>query len=62
MYMQKSTKTESVAEFLARGGQIKKVPMKQKNARRAPKEQVEEQEVDMSQLPVALQIKYGVRK
>lgn len=59
-------KTESVAEFQARGGKITKVKTKaykKPTARQLgyEKEVVVVTEVDMSLLPQALKIKYGVR-
>ena len=62
--MQKNiVKTESVAEFLARGGQIKQVNAKA--AKRSYKKTMEDAEldedIDMSVLPEALKIKYGIR-
>jgi hypothetical protein len=65
--MQKNTiKTESVAEFMARGGKIAKVATKA-HKRLTPKQMGYEKEVevvkeiDYSALPEALKIKYGVR-
>lgn len=62
------TKTESTAEFLARGGVIKKVSAKSL-AKRQPKamHDVEQDEADMYEivdygaLPAALKIRYGMR-
>lgn len=61
--MQKNTlKTESVAEFLARGGKIKKVnPQGPKKTRQRNSKETQIEDVDMSALPAALKIKYGVR-
>jgi hypothetical protein len=61
----KTSKTESVSEFLARGGKISKVPMYATSRRTyAPaktKMVAEKEQVDMSALPEALKIKYGVK-
>jgi hypothetical protein len=56
------TKVETVAEFLARGGSIKKVASKgpKKTYTKVMKD-AELEEIDMAALPIALQIKYGVR-
>lgn len=63
--MQKNiVKTESVAEFLARGGQIKKVHAKaaiKKTYKKVIEDAELDEEVDMSFLPEALKIKYGIR-
>jgi hypothetical protein len=57
------TKTETVAEFMARGGEIKKVAAKgpKKTYRKTMKEAEFVEEIDMSALPTALKIKYGVK-
>jgi hypothetical protein len=62
--MQKNImKTESVAEFIARGGQIKKVAAKgpKRSYSKTMKDAEIEEEIDMSVLPEALKIKYGIR-
>jgi len=63
--MQKNNmKTETVAEFLARGGEIKKVTGKtyKKALAKAMKEaQLDTQDADYDALPEALKIKYGIR-
>ena len=65
--MQKNiVKTESVAEFIARGGVIKKAvtrAYKKPTARQLGYEKEVEvvTEVDYSALPEALKIRYGVR-
>ena len=60
--MQKNlVKTETLAEFIARGGNINKVPTKgQKKAQhRANKEVAPQEEINFDLLPMALKIKYG---
>ena len=65
--MQKNNvKTESVSEFLARGGAIKKVATRayKKPTRKQLGYQPEVEvikEADMSALPMTLKIKFGVR-
>jgi hypothetical protein len=65
--MQKNTvKTESVAEFLARGGVVQKVATKayKKPTRKQlgyEKEVEVMVEADLNALPEALKIRYGVR-
>ena len=61
--MQKITKVESVADFLSRGGKITKVAAASAKVKRPYKQRVaqEAHAVDMTQLPMALQIKYGIR-
>ena len=59
-------KTESVAEFLARGGKVTKVAMnvsKRAYSKKFVEKAVDnlESEIDMSALPEALRIKYGVK-
>jgi hypothetical protein len=56
-------KTETVAEFLARGGKIQKVDARvTKRTYSKRNTEVESMEdVDMSFLPEALKIKYGIR-
>jgi hypothetical protein len=59
-------KTESVAEFLARGGKVAKVATKAYKRPTAKqlgyeKEVVVVVESDMSALPMALKIRYGIR-
>jgi hypothetical protein len=59
-------KTESVAEFIARGGKVQKVSTKAYKRPTAKQLGYEKEvetttEVDMSALPIALKIKYGVR-
>jgi hypothetical protein len=55
-------KTESVAEFIARGGSVKKVATKtHKTNKRTIKDACLEEDVDFDALPMALKIKYGVR-
>lgn len=59
--MQK-VKTETVAEFMARGGEIKKVaPKGPKKTYKKVMKEAKIEEIDMSVLPMALKIKYGVR-
>jgi hypothetical protein len=65
--MQKNTaKTESVAEFIARGGKIKKVETRQykKPTRKQlgyEKEVEVVTEIDFAALPEALKIQFGLR-
>jgi hypothetical protein len=62
--MKQNIKTESVADFMARGGVINKVTTKvstKKNARREFREAVDAADIDFSKLPMALRIKYGIR-
>jgi len=62
--MQKNiNKTESVAEFMARGGSIKKVPAKgpKKTYTKVIKDAELNEEIDFDALPMALKIKYGIR-
>jgi hypothetical protein len=56
-------KTETVAEFLARGGEVKKMGMKQprKSSPRVIKAASIEDDVDFSFLPTALKIRYGIK-
>jgi hypothetical protein len=56
------TKTESLADFIARGGEVKKVPTR--NARKTYNKVAKEanlSDIDFSILPEALKIKYGIR-
>ena len=62
--MQKNiVKTETMAEFLARGGTIKKVNAKgsKKTINKVMEEAELDQEIDFDALPAALKIKYGIR-
>lgn len=61
--MQKSNmKTESVADFIARGGEVKKVSAKgPKKTYRKVMKAASIEEIDMHALPAALKIKYGVK-
>ena len=65
--MNKNTiKTESVAEFIARGGLINKIASKEYKKPTARQLGYEKEvevvtEVDFDSLPTALKIKYGVR-
>lgn len=62
--MKTAIKTESMAEFIARGGKINKVAMnvgKRSYKKAEPNKIVAEAEIDMSVLPEALKIKYGVK-
>jgi hypothetical protein len=56
-------KTESVAEFLARGGQIKTVALNKssKTATAKAAKEIALTAADMKALPKALRIKYGIR-
>ena len=56
-------KTETMAEFLARGGAVKKVAAKgaKKTITKVMDEAELDQEIDFDALPMALKIKYGVR-
>ena len=56
-------KTESVADFLARGGKINKLPAKQakKHYSRKNEPKMKLEELDLSALPAALKIKYGIK-
>lgn len=56
-------KTETVAEFLARGGKITRVEYRgeKKTRQRRTKTETEAKSVDMSHLPAALKIKYGIK-
>ena len=56
-------KTESVAEFLARGGIINKVSAKspKRTYAKVIKEAELDEEIDLDALPAALKIKYGIR-
>jgi hypothetical protein len=62
--MQKNiVKTESVAEFIARGGVVKKVDAKgpKRKYSKAVNDAELNQEIDYDALPAALKIKYGIR-
>lgn len=61
--MSNKTKIESIAEFLARGGKITSVAacLTSKSKRRQAKPKTELTQEDMSLLPVALKIKYGIK-
>lgn len=62
--MQKNiVKTESVAEFIARGGVVKKVSAKgpKKSYKKTMKAAELIEDVDFDALPEALKIRYGVR-
>ncbi len=60
--MKQIIKTESVQAFLNRGGVVKKVNAKErKTYRKAIKEAVFAEEIDLDALPMALKIKYGIR-
>ena len=56
-------KTETMAEFLARGGIVKKVNAKgsKKTYKKVMEEAELDQEIDFDALPAALKIKYGIR-
>lgn len=60
--MKKVFKTESVAEFLARGGKVNTYSAKTayKKSYKPVKEPTTEN-VDMSALPTALKIRYGIK-
>ncbi len=66
---QKDTKTETIEEFLARGGSIKKLPIKgytrwkKRKVEEAEEEvvEVDEEPADLSCLPMALKIRYGIK-
>ena len=61
--MNKIIKTESVAEFIARGGAVKQLAARgpKKTYSRVVKDAALAEPVDYSALPIALKIKYGVR-
>ena len=62
--MQKNmVKTESVSEFLARGGKIEKVAPKgpKKTYKKAMKEAINAEDINLAALPIALRIKFGLR-
>lgn len=62
--MQKNiTKTETVAEFIARGGSVKKLPAKpaSKKYTKVVRQACLADEIDLDHLPMALKIKYGIR-
>jgi hypothetical protein len=64
--VQAEPKTETVAEFLARGGKIKYVAAKTEKKPRAekfelPEEVIADESVDFSALPMALKIKFGIK-
>lgn len=64
--MKNKIKTESVAEFISRGGKVTVIPTKKhkplsRKAMGYRKEVEVEIEPDFSQLPMALKIKYGFR-
>jgi hypothetical protein len=61
--MQKQIKTESVADFVARGGEIKKVSAKgpKRTYIKVIKDAALDEEIDFDALPAALKIKYGIR-
>jgi hypothetical protein len=63
IHMQKETKTETVAEFVARGGLVNKVATKspKKTRKKLIKDAELDEPIDMSALPMSLKIKYGVR-
>ena len=56
-------KTESIAEFIARGGTVKRVAAKgpKKTYNKVMKDASLNQEIDYDALPQALKIRYGVR-
>lgn len=59
------SKTETVSEFLARGGEIQRMKTKhnKKAAPRAVKsDMVDNEPVDYSFLPEALRIRYGIKE
>lgn len=63
--MRKDTfKTESIAEFLARGGKIEKADPRARKSSSFKKaaEKADLKDMDLSALPVALKIKYGIKK
>jgi len=57
------SKTETTAEFLARGGQIKRFETREPKRGRphVMKMDAIEEDVDFSALPVALKIRYGIK-
>ena len=61
--MKQIIKTESVAEFIARGGTVKKVNAKgaKKTYKKVMEEAELDEEIDFDALPAALKIKYGIR-
>ena len=62
--MKTIAKTESFAEFVARGGQVTKCPTKdatKKYSTRVRKEPEIEGPIDMSLIPTALKISLGIK-
>jgi len=62
--MKTVAKTESLAEFIARGGSIKVCPAKNKARKREFKNkfmEMDTEEVDFSLLPEHLKIRLGIR-
>lgn len=63
--MKAIAKTETHEEFLARGGKITKCPTKEATKKysrpRQQKIEMKLEEVDMTHLPVALKIAYGIK-
>ena len=60
--MKTIAKTETFSEFLARGGKVTKCPPKGEGKFVKPrKEKAPAKEVDMSALPMALKIAYGIK-
>lgn len=57
-------KTESYSEFLARGGKITKCPTKhasKKYTRNVKPKEVDLKDIDLSILPTALKISFGIK-
>ena len=56
-------KTETLAEFIARGGKVTKCPSKVGRRKAAPRIVVDEPigTLDLSALPMALKIRFGIR-
>jgi hypothetical protein len=64
---QNNTNTETVEQFLARGGEVKHLPIKgysrwKKQRVAKVEEEPQDEEIDYSALPTALKIKYGVKE
>lgn len=61
--MKTIVKTESLADFLARGGKVTKCPTKEATKKYSTKlrKPVSEEQVDMSLIPAALKISLGIK-
>jgi hypothetical protein len=60
-YIKPTSTTETVAEFLARGGEVKRFETRKHVAHSPYAVKAPAEAVNMSVLPMALKIKYGIK-